>query len=127
MGLYRYSYYLAFWSVFGITSILAIVDRFTTNIWPRNDFSYFSNSQNKTVKFGSDFTDGLKPGPWTVKTFDAFARISGRYCITSCNALFMTMMTTTHVLQSVFDNLIYIGTAFLRIFDIFNDILKKKI
>lgn len=97
MGLYRYSYYITFWSIFSITTALAIIDRFTTNIWPRQDFAY-TNSQNQTVRFGGDFIDGLKPGPWTVKIYDILARISGRYAITSCNALFLTMMTTSHVL-----------------------------
>ena len=77
MGLYRYSYYIAFWFVFSITTILAIIDRFTANLWPRQKFAYV-NSNNQTIKFGGD-NFALMQGPWSVKTYDVMARITGRY------------------------------------------------
>ena len=35
----RVSYEAFVWFVFGVTTILAIVDRFTTNVWPRQMFT----------------------------------------------------------------------------------------
>lgn len=56
--------------------------RFVWNIWPR---------QAITIGAGPAGSDDipLMPGPWSVKFYDAFARISGRYSIFALNLLFL--------------------------------------
>lgn len=77
------------WVLYTTFTILAMLDRFIWNIWPRETYSIGRGSA------GSDFKDGLKPGPWTVKFYDFMARASGRYTIVALNLLLFTMMHTT--------------------------------
>lgn len=77
------------WVVYGTFTVLAMVDRFTTNVWPRQGFRIGAGTA------GSDFLDPIKPGPWSVGFYDAVARLSGRYSICALNLLFATMMKTT--------------------------------
>lgn len=72
-------YETVLWTVHSIVTILAIVDRFTTNINPR-----------QTYIIGKGFAgkDRMGPpmeGPWSVALYDILARISGRYCIVVYN------------------------------------------
>lgn len=83
------NYELLVWVCFGTFTLLAVVDRFVWNVWPRQMYTIGTGSA------GSDFTDGLKPGPWAVKFYDAVARISGRYSIVALNLLLFTMMKTS--------------------------------
>eukprot|EP00588_Corethron_pennatum_P009049 CAMPEP_0194266544 /NCGR_PEP_ID=MMETSP0169-20130528/1411_1 /TAXON_ID=218684 /ORGANISM="Corethron pennatum, Strain L29A3" /LENGTH=575 /DNA_ID=CAMNT_0039007249 /DNA_START=163 /DNA_END=1890 /DNA_ORIENTATION=- len=85
----RVSYEAAFWSIFLIGTTLFILDRFTTNAWSRQSFS------TAAYKTGSDSV-ALKEGPWTVKMYDIIARVSGRYTMSALNALFFSMMKTSH-------------------------------
>lgn len=78
------------WVVYGTFTILAVVDRFVWNVWPRQTYNIGAGSA------GSDFVDGLQEGPWAVKFYDAFARISGRYTIFALNILLFTMSRTTY-------------------------------
>lgn len=73
-------------AVYGAITIIAIVNRFKWNAWPRETYSIGSGSA------GSDFVGGLKPGPWAVKAYDIIARVSGRYSIVALNLLLFTMM-----------------------------------
>eukprot|EP00615_Pteridomonas_danica_P003382 CAMPEP_0114348804 /NCGR_PEP_ID=MMETSP0101-20121206/15015_1 /TAXON_ID=38822 ORGANISM="Pteridomonas danica, Strain PT" /NCGR_SAMPLE_ID=MMETSP0101 /ASSEMBLY_ACC=CAM_ASM_000211 /LENGTH=93 /DNA_ID=CAMNT_0001486977 /DNA_START=53 /DNA_END=331 /DNA_ORIENTATION=+ len=50
-------YEILLWGLYVTTTILAIMDRFTTNYWPRETFTIGSGSA------GSDRIN-LKPGPW---------------------------------------------------------------
>lgn len=77
------------WSVYGVLTILACVDRFTLNVWPRETHTIGAGSA------GSDFKDGIKHGPWSVAFYDIIARISGRYSILALNLLLFTMMRST--------------------------------
>ncbi len=82
------------WLLYGAWTFLAIVDRFTWNVWPRETHRIGAGTA------GSDFVGEvhfqLKEGPWAVKLYDAVARISGRYCIVALNLLFFTMCHTTY-------------------------------
>jgi len=80
----RITYESFVWIVFGITTILAIIDRFKTNIWPRQAFSIGSGSA------GNDRMVGYKPGPWSVVAYDVIARISGRFSICAFNIVMIT-------------------------------------
>ena len=82
------NYELVVWIGFSAVTILAIVDRFTWQFWPRNLYKIGNGSA------GTDFMDGLKPGPWTVQLYDIVARVSGRYTIVGLNLLLFTMMKT---------------------------------
>ena len=75
------------WVLFWILTIVAVVDRFTWNLWPRQALSIGGKSA------GSDSID-LKEGPWTVKFYDVCARISGRYSIPALNLLLFTRCKT---------------------------------
>uniref|UniRef100_A0A6U5HDT5 FAD-binding FR-type domain-containing protein n=2 Tax=Corethron hystrix TaxID=216773 RepID=A0A6U5HDT5_9STRA len=91
----RISYEAAFWMVFLSTTALFVMDRLTTNFWPRQSFS-------NTFSTGSDNFE-FKDGPWTVRTYDIFARVSGRFTMIALNALFFTMMKTSY--QYISENL----------------------
>ncbi|GMH70604.1 hypothetical protein TrRE_jg12047 [Triparma retinervis] len=88
-------------ALYFIVTILAVVDRFTTNLSPRQsfarDYEFCRKNGDPNKSFcGNDFyCDGdffcLKPGPTSVKVFDALSRISGRIIITSTSILFLTM------------------------------------
>jgi len=80
------SYELFMWTWFLTLTILAIVDRFTWNVWPRQMYSIGAGSA------GSDRLEGFKPGPWSVKVYDCMARISGRYSILAYNFLLITRL-----------------------------------
>lgn len=84
------SYEALVWTTYGVITILAIVDRFTWQVWPREIYRVGKGTA------GSDFKNGLKPGPWSVKAYDAIARISGRYSILALNLLMFTMSHTTY-------------------------------
>eukprot|EP00177_Eucheuma_denticulatum_P007325 GFKZ01013331.1.p1 GENE.GFKZ01013331.1~~GFKZ01013331.1.p1 ORF type:complete len:571 (-),score=55.47 GFKZ01013331.1:195-1907(-) len=77
------------WFVYGVLTILACVDRFTLNIWPRQTHTIGAGPA------GKDFIDGIKDGPWSVAFYDIIARISGRYSILALNLLLFTMMRST--------------------------------
>ena len=66
--------------------IVAILDRFLWNTWPRQTYQIGRGSA------GSDKMDGLKPGPWSVALYDILARTSGRYAILAYNFLLLTRM-----------------------------------
>ena len=66
--------------------IVAILDRFLWNTWPRQTYHIGRGSA------GSDRMDGLKPGPWSVALYDILARVSGRYAILAYNLLLLTRM-----------------------------------
>eukprot|EP01025_Chloroclados_australasicus_P027847 TRINITY_DN27568_c0_g1_i3.p1 TRINITY_DN27568_c0_g1~~TRINITY_DN27568_c0_g1_i3.p1 ORF type:complete len:603 (-),score=37.68 TRINITY_DN27568_c0_g1_i3:865-2673(-) len=82
------SYEFAVWVFYGVFTILAVVDRFVWNVWPRQMYRIGQGSA------GTDFVDGLKPGPWSVQFYDICARVSGRYSIVALNLLLFTMMKT---------------------------------
>jgi hypothetical protein len=77
------SYEAATWFIFLAITTLAIVDRFTTNVWPRQSF---------TIGAGNAGFDPLTliPGPWSVMAYDIIARISGRHAICCFNLLLVT-------------------------------------
>ncbi|CAM9744602.1 unnamed protein product [Chrysoparadoxa australica] len=87
---YRYAHL----GLFLIWTLLAVLDRFYWNVWPRQSFPGVCNGG-----CGNDFIgdcgdkDGfcLKPGPGGAKAFDAIARASARIVITSTNLMFFTM------------------------------------
>ena len=66
--------------------IIAIIDRFQWNVWPRQTYQIGMGSA------GTDKMDGLKPGPWSVALYDILARTSGRYAILAYNFLLLTRM-----------------------------------
>lgn len=70
--------------VFVTNTALAIVDRFTTNVWPRQTYSIGSGSA------GSDRLSGYK--------HDVVARISGRFCLFGFNLLLATRLKSMEVL-----------------------------
>lgn len=80
------SYEVATWSIYLAFTALAIADRFVWNVWPRQTFSIDGGSA------GSDRTEGYKPGPWSVVTYDVLARISGRFAICCFNLLLVTRL-----------------------------------
>lgn len=84
------NYELFVWFVYISFVTLAITDRFLWNVWPRETYKIGKGTA------GSDFVDGLKPGPWSVKMYDAVARASGRFDIMALNLLFFTMSHTTY-------------------------------
>ena len=84
-----------------IISLLLVLDRFYTNIWPRQSFT----AAPCFGKCGGDFfcsfggEDGppgcLRPGPWTAKTFDVLARASARWIVSTTNLMFLTVCHCT--------------------------------
>ena len=74
------------WIGFFTITILAIVDRFVWNVWPRQTFTIGSGSA------GSDRMEGFKPGPWSVVLYDILARVSGRFSIVCYNFLLITRL-----------------------------------
>ena len=74
------------WVFFTVLTVVAIIDRFTWNVWPRQVFSIGSGNA------GSDRLVGYKPGPWSVVLYDVLARISGRYSIICYNFLLLTRL-----------------------------------
>ena len=74
---FKYEHVL--WTIHTLVTILAIIDRFTTNINPRQSYRIGKGSA------GNDRMVGLKEGPWSVAVYDILARVSGRYCIVTFN------------------------------------------
>lgn len=72
------------WTVIATVSVLAIVDRFTTNYWPRQSFKIGAGSA------GNDQIKGFKEGPWSVVAYDIIARVSGRFSIVAFNFMLIT-------------------------------------
>jgi hypothetical protein len=66
-----------------IITVLAIIDRFTTNFWPRQTFRIGSGSA------GNDRMP-IKEGPWSVALYDILARVSGRFSIVCFNFMLIT-------------------------------------
>lgn len=81
-------YEVLVWIIFSIVAILAVLDRLTTNLWPRQSFTIGKGFA------GKDKIDGLLDGPWSVKVYDILARVSGRYSIVALNLLLFTRMKT---------------------------------
>lgn len=79
------SYEVFMWVMSWTIIILAIVDRFHWQVWPRNAFKLGG------LGWGSD-RDELKPGPWSVKLYDVIARISGRHAILCYNLMLITRL-----------------------------------
>jgi hypothetical protein len=86
---WRIPYERAMWIFWTSIITLWIVDRFTTNLWPRQGFTVGRGTA------GSDFSDGLKPGGWSVKFYDVCARTSGRFATLALNLLYMTTSHST--------------------------------
>lgn len=104
------TYEAATWAIFLSFTILAIADRFTTNVSPRQTFSIGGGSA------GSDRMEGYKPGPWSVVTYDIIARISGRFSICCFNLLLVTRLRSLeHMLSSS-----WVGKYVLDCTDIIN-------
>ncbi len=80
----RIKYETVLWTVHAVITTLAIVDRFTTNYWPRQSFTIGSGSA------GNDRMDGFKEGPWSVVLYDFLARFSGRFSIVCFNFMLVT-------------------------------------
>lgn len=81
-----FNYEALVWAMYGSVTVFFVLDRFFWNFWPRETYHIGAGSA------GSDFKDGLKPGPWSVQVYDAIARASGRYTILALNLVLFTMM-----------------------------------
>ena len=79
------SYEVVMWTTHVIVSILACLDRFYWNIWPRETYKIGKGNA------GSDRIELLE-GPWSVKFFDIIARVSGRFSIVTLNLLFLVRL-----------------------------------
>eukprot|EP01025_Chloroclados_australasicus_P042608 TRINITY_DN4529_c0_g1_i2.p1 TRINITY_DN4529_c0_g1~~TRINITY_DN4529_c0_g1_i2.p1 ORF type:complete len:673 (-),score=7.54 TRINITY_DN4529_c0_g1_i2:3032-5050(-) len=77
------------WLFFGVAVVFATLDRFLWNLWPRQIYNIGNGPA------GMDYTDGLLPGPWSVKLYDVCVRLTGRYILLAFNILLFTMMKTT--------------------------------
>jgi hypothetical protein len=121
----RVTYKTLLWSFYVITTALFVLDRFTTNVFPRQAFKMgkYSDTDANGFKTGecltpkstlrndklsgcystsSDKIDGFlqaKNGPtgWGVTAFDVLARVSGRWTIAATNGCFFSMFDTFHV------------------------------
>ena len=83
------TYEAAMWIVHVVLVTLACADRFTWNIWPRqNTF----NIGGKPA--GWDKVDGLLDGPWSVKLYDIIVRFSGRFMILALNLMLFVRLRT---------------------------------
>ena len=77
-----------------LATALWVLDRLTTNVWPRQSFGAIPGEHGGGT--GSDKLVGWKAGPWTAQLYDGTARVSGRFLTASLNTLMWTMMHTTH-------------------------------
>ena len=77
-------YEVMLWTVHIAVTTLAIIDRFTTNFWPRQSFTIGSGTA------GNDCMNGFKEGPWSVVVYDVLARVSGRFSIVAFNFMLIT-------------------------------------
>lgn len=55
---HKAKYEVILWTVHLAATILAVADRFTTNVWPRQSFTIGAGSA------GNDRMNGFKEGPW---------------------------------------------------------------
>lgn len=85
-GVYRYGM-LALW--LGSSAII-VLDRFYWNVWPRQTICAPGCGNDFYCDMDED-PGCLKRGPWSVKMFDAIARISARLIISTTSLLFSTM------------------------------------
>jgi hypothetical protein len=76
-------YETVLWTLHVTITVLAIIDRFTTNFWPRQTFRIGSGSA------GNDRMP-IKEGPWSVALYDILARVSGRFSIVCFNFMLIT-------------------------------------
>lgn len=84
------------WMLIGISTLLAVLDRFTTNVWPRQSFTIGAGTA------GTDRMGSLKAGPWSVQVYDILARVSGRISICSFNWLLLVrLQSLEHFIASV--------------------------
>eukprot|EP00904_Undaria_pinnatifida_P008090 jgi/Undpi1/4410/HiC_scaffold_17.g07765.m1 len=67
-----------------------ILDRFYWNVWPRQTVCTDGCGNDFFCQMDED-PGCLKEGPWSVKVFDAIARISSRLIISTTNLMFSTM------------------------------------
>ena len=67
-------------------TVLAIIDRFSTNYWPRQSFEVGSGTAE------NDRMSGFKEGPWSVVLYDILARVSGRFSIVCFNFMLITRL-----------------------------------
>jgi hypothetical protein len=102
-------YYILMCSLYAAVTFWAVLDRFTTNVSPRQDFGMERGWEfcqkpdgeggSKSACGGDFFCEDeyfcLKPGPCSVKIFDALSRISGRVIITSTTVIFLTTCHAT--------------------------------
>ena len=81
------SYEAVMWTLHITICVIACLDRFYWNLWPRETYK---------IGAGSAGTDRihLKEGPWSVKFFDIIARASGRFSIVTLNLLFIVRLKT---------------------------------
>ena len=81
------SYEAVMWTLHITICVVACLDRFYWNLWPRETYK---------IGAGSAGTDRihLKEGPWSVKFFDIIARASGRFSIVTLNLLFIVRLKT---------------------------------
>ncbi|CAM9569749.1 unnamed protein product [Ectocarpus fasciculatus] len=85
-GVYRYVG-LGVWL---LISTFMVLDRFYWNVWPRQSIC----TDGCGGDFFCDMDDDpgcLKAGPWSAKVFDAIARASARFIISTTNLMFITM------------------------------------
>jgi len=84
----------ALWTLHSIITVLAIVDRFTTNYWPRQSFQVGQGSA------GNDRMIGFKEGPWSVIAYDVLARLSGRFSIVVFNFMLISRYVCCELLHN---------------------------
>mmetsp|Transcript_13157 Transcript_13157/g.27877 ORF Transcript_13157/g.27877 Transcript_13157/m.27877 type:complete len:290 (+) Transcript_13157:93-962(+) len=78
------------WVIYFVVTSVAVADRFSYNVWPRQTMQIGVGDANGNRDAGSDFLVGFKPGPWSVVFFDIMARVTGRVSITALNLLLIT-------------------------------------
>ena len=83
------TYGFVMWLVHGVLVALACADRFTWNVWPRQETFNISGKPA-----GWDKTDGLLDGPWSVKLYDVIVRTSGRFTILTLNLILFVRLRT---------------------------------
>ncbi len=79
-----------FWVIFTISMTLCVVDRFTLNVWPRQNLGQISERAKV-----SD-SSSIRQGPWSVWFDDFFSKFSGRYTLLGLCFLYLTMMHNVH-------------------------------
>ena len=83
------TYEAVMWLIHATLVVLACVDRFTWNVWPRqNTFNINGHPA------GWDKIDGLLDGPWSVKMYDVIVRVSGRFSILALNLMLFVKLRT---------------------------------